>query len=132
MRKIALAVVVLLTIVGAALFVVHNRDPNRFDSARWKAAGNLSGSSPVDLSVRNAMCGDLSSGLIGKTKDEVVDLLGKPDREGMGEMFPGPGPDGIEIWSYYLAGGGNHWFPYFEVTLKNGRVVSCKVASRPV
>lgn len=53
--------------------------PRPFDSERWKAAGH-------DADLRCTMVTDLKHrvGLIGKTKQDVLQLLGRPDDQNGG------------------------------------------------
>src|SRR5258705_1057595 len=63
---------VLAALITAALLCGCNRSDSKFDSKAWKAGGSSS---------RGAMVQDLTGRglLIGRTRPEVVDLLGEPD-----------------------------------------------------
>ncbi|PYT34946.1 MAG: hypothetical protein DMG58_03570 [Acidobacteria bacterium] len=63
---------VLVTMIPAALLCGCGRTDSKFDSKEWKTGG---------ASYRGAMLPDLTERglLIGRTRTEVAELLGKPD-----------------------------------------------------
>jgi hypothetical protein len=93
---IAVPVVVVLALPGAFPEFTDWMHSHRFDAAAWRGAQGA----PYDDRTRLRMLDDLrrSGALDGRTRDEVVALLGEPDRT---EAGPTPalrwraGPDGV-------------------------------------
>ena len=88
--SLPLAGMVLCGLVGVALWIDHNYCPSdlAFDAARWRAG---------DAYQRGRMAPDLSHSKIlkGKTRAEVVEMLGPPDEERIG---------GWMKYEFYLGG----------------------------
>ncbi|MFO0932283.1 MAG: hypothetical protein U1E39_06195 [Planctomycetota bacterium] len=93
---VAVPVVIVLTFPGALPELTEWMHSHRFDAATWRGARGA----PYEDRTRLRMLDDLrrSGALDGRTRDEVLSLLGEPDRT---EAGPGPalwwraGPDGV-------------------------------------
>ena len=89
----------------------YNKKP--FDSQQWKAS---------DPQTRGTMYFELfvKRKLTGKSKDEVLELLGEPDKKTSSE--------GLEVWLYRIEIVGEWDRPAFPVSFdKNGRAFGGRV-----
>ena len=95
---------VLAAVITAALLCGCSRSDSKFDSKAWKAGGSSSrGTMVQDLTDREL--------LIGRTRSEVVDLLGEPDMCGVSNK---PEPT---VSSAKCSDGKVDWFGYNVVTI---------------
>jgi outer membrane protein assembly factor BamE (lipoprotein component of BamABCDE complex) len=84
-------------------------EPQQFDAQKWKSGDALErGTMFVDLFKKRR--------INGKTKDEVLELLGEPDKKSTAAG---------EIWYYKIELAGENPLQYFPVTFdKNGRTAA--------
>jgi hypothetical protein len=103
---------VLAALITAALLCGCSRLDSEFDSKTWKAGG---------LSSRGAMVQDLTDRglLIGKTRTEVVDLLGEPDMCGVSTK------NGPTVSPAKCGDGKVDWFGYNVVTIPRCNLWKC-------
>jgi hypothetical protein len=107
LRPLNSAIALLLTIcaVLACSSLVKDYRPREFDSAKWKGGNHT---------VRGTMYFDLfeKHRLTNKTRDEVLQLLGPPDKKVMIE--------GREVWLYRIDVRGEWTRPVFPVSFEPG------------
>lgn len=77
-KKIFIISFFLLLIVGVIIYI--NITKIRFDSSTWKQMGQLNQASYPRLEMAEDLIRDRT--LYGKTKEEVIELLGKPSDDG--------------------------------------------------
>ena len=95
---------VVAAVITAALLCGCSRSDSKFDSKAWKAGGSSSrGGMVQDLTDRGL--------LIGRTRTEVVDLLGEPDMCGVRTQ------DGPTVSPAKCSDGKVDWFGYNVVSI---------------
>jgi hypothetical protein len=73
-------IISLFPLLIAGLIIYMNITKTQFDSSKWKQTGQLDQASYPRLEMADALIHDRT--LYGKTKQEVIELLGKPSNDG--------------------------------------------------
>lgn len=84
------------------------KHPRKFDSQLWKSAGARDARCDMVDDLRNRI------GLIGKTRTELVALLGKPESDGQGADHYHLCPSFMDVW-------------ILELQWENGRVYATRI-----
>lgn len=103
MIKKILIISLLLLAVGLIISINHTKI--RFDSLKWKQSGQLNQNSYPRLQMADALIRDRT--LYGKTKTEVIQLLGEPSKDGYFRSHDlvywlGPSRDWLNVDSEWL------------------------------